>query len=163
MIGSVVPGVGTAIGAGVGGAIGAGKGIYDNYFKGDKPQVKSTTTKESGEYNLSMNPDTGKFMANGKEISGEEYTRLQNMPQGMDKVRAIAAAANNADAVANKSAENEGMKMSTNKAGDVTQVNAPTNINKVTQNNLSKRTARPTDYWQSRYTHKGAMPSVMPM
>lgn len=32
MIGSVVPGVGTAIGAGVGGLIGAGKGIYDQYF-----------------------------------------------------------------------------------------------------------------------------------
>ena len=31
MIGSVVPGVGTAIGAGVGAAIGFGKGLYDNY------------------------------------------------------------------------------------------------------------------------------------
>ena len=31
MIGSVVPGVGTAFGAGVGAAIGFGKGLYDNY------------------------------------------------------------------------------------------------------------------------------------
>lgn len=164
MIGSVVPGVGTAIGGAVGGVIGAGKGIYDNYFKGGATgAVKSKTIKESGEYDLHMDPDTGKFMANGKEISGEEYTRLQNMPMGMDKVRAVAAAANNADKVANASAENDGMKMSKSKSGDVTQVNAPTNINKVTQNQMSKRTARPYDYWQSRYTHKGAMPAIMPM
>jgi GH24 family phage-related lysozyme (muramidase) len=31
MIGSIVPGVGTAVGAGVGAAIGFGKGLYDNY------------------------------------------------------------------------------------------------------------------------------------
>ena len=36
MIGSVIPGVGTAVGAGVGGLIGAGKGIYDQYFS-DQP------------------------------------------------------------------------------------------------------------------------------
>lgn len=35
MIGSVVPGVGTAIGAGIGGVVGAGKGIYDQYYTGN--------------------------------------------------------------------------------------------------------------------------------
>lgn len=160
MIGSVVPGVGTAIGGAAGGIIGAGKGIYDNYFAGDDKAgaVKSKTIKESGEYNLSMDPDTGKFMANGKEISGEEYTRLQNMPMGMDKVRAIAAAANNADAVANRSAENAGMKETVNKQGDKTIVNAPTNIQKVNQNTYGKRLARNTDWYDSRYRHRGVMP-----
>lgn len=162
MIGSVVPGVGTAIGGAAGGIIGAGKGIYDNYFAGDDKAgaVKSKTIKESGEYNLRMDPDTGKFMANDKEISGEEYTRLQNMPMGMDKVRAVAAAANNADAVANKSAENDSMKYTTNKQGDQTLVNAPTNINKVTQTSVTKRPARSPDWYENRHRYKGMVPNV---
>lgn len=47
MIGSVIPGVGTAVGAGVGGLIGAGKGIYDQYF-GDKatPVAKAPAARE---------------------------------------------------------------------------------------------------------------------
>jgi hypothetical protein len=46
MIGSVIPGVGTAIGAGVGGAIGLGKGLYDNWgsmFGGKKKEEVTPT------------------------------------------------------------------------------------------------------------------------
>ena len=46
MIGSVIPGVGTAIGAGVGGLIGAGKGIYDQYFGSKSEASKAPAEKE---------------------------------------------------------------------------------------------------------------------
>ena len=155
MIGSVVPGVGTAIGAGVGGLIGAGKGVYDNYYK-DSPKTTTTTTEESGQYNLRMDPDTGKYMANGKEISAEEYTRLQNMPMGMDQVRANKAAANNADRVAAQSSENAIAKAPNNAATSNNIVNAPTTISKQTQNTAVNVPIRDQDhsirkYYNSRF------------
>ena len=155
MIGSVVPGVGTAIGAGVGGLIGAGKGVYDNYYK-DSPKTTTTTTEESGQYNLRMDPDTGKYMANGKEISAEEYTRLQNMPMGMDQVRAIKAAANNANQVASQSSDNAIAKTPSNAASSNTIVNAPTTVSKQTQNTAVNVPIRDQDhsirkYYNSRF------------
>ena len=163
----IMPGVGTVIGAGIGGFAGSklGKGIGEygaKAWKGltggsdDKSQVKSTTTKESGEYSLSMDPDTGKFMANGKEISGEEYTRLANMPLGMDKVRAIKAAANNADRVASQSSDNAIAKTPNNAASSNTIVNAPTTVSKQTQNTAVNVPIRDQDhsirkYYNSRF------------
>ena len=44
MIGSVVPGVGTAIGAGIGGIVGAGYGLYNNWGTLSKPSAKSVNT-----------------------------------------------------------------------------------------------------------------------
>lgn len=61
MVGSVIPGVGTAIGAGVGGLIGAGKGVYDNFFSEDsskelEPELteeqKNTGGKTFSEFEL---------------------------------------------------------------------------------------------------------------
>lgn len=43
MIGSVIPGLGTAGGALVGGALGAGVGIYDNFFKDKTPAQEQTS------------------------------------------------------------------------------------------------------------------------
>jgi hypothetical protein len=164
----IMPGVGTVIGGAIGGLAGSkvGKGIGEwgsKTWKGltgkgddSKPQVKSTTTKESGEYNLRMDPDTGKFMANDKEISGEEYTRLQNMPLGMDKVRAVAAAANNADRVAAQSSDNAIAKTPNNAAPSNNIVNAPTTISKQTQNTAVNVPIRDQDhsirkYYNSRF------------
>lgn len=42
MIGSVIPGLGTAAGAIIGGIAGAGKGIYDEYFSDDAKKAKVT-------------------------------------------------------------------------------------------------------------------------
>jgi len=47
MIGSVIPGVGTAIGAAAGGIIGAGVGIYKNFFSGDDEEEMETTKSTS--------------------------------------------------------------------------------------------------------------------
>lgn len=49
LVGSVIPGVGTAVGAGVGGVIGAGKGIWDNRgtLFGGSPNVEATPTTQS--------------------------------------------------------------------------------------------------------------------
>lgn len=44
MIGSVIPGVGTAIGAATGGIIGAGVGIYKNFFGSDEEEMETTTS-----------------------------------------------------------------------------------------------------------------------
>ena len=166
----IFPGVGTAIGGALGAGIGAfagskaGKGIGEWGSKtyksltgsGDKTTTKTATTKESGEYNLRMDPDTGKYLANGKEISAEEYTRLQNMPMGMDQVRAVKAAANNADAVANKSADNAAAKLPSKNAPSNNIVNAPTTISKQTQNTAVNVPVRDQDhsirkYYNSRF------------
>ena len=47
MIGSVIPGVGTAIGAAAGGIIGAGVGIYKNFFGSDDEEEMETTKSTS--------------------------------------------------------------------------------------------------------------------
>ena len=159
----ILPGVGTVIGGAIGGLAGSkvGKGIGEwgsKTWKGltGKGDDKTTTTKESGEYNLRMDPDTGKYMANDKEISAEEYTKLANMPLGMDKVRAIKAAANNADRVAAQSSENAIAKTSNSAATSNNIVNAPTTISKQTQNTAVNVPIRDQDhsirkYYNSRF------------
>jgi hypothetical protein len=156
MIGSVVPGVGTAIGAGIGGLIGAGKGVYDNYYK-DSP--KTATTTESTQMSLRMDtsdPNNPRYLANEKEISADEYTKLQNMPLSMEKANAIKAAADNADRVAAQSSENAIAKTPSNAASSNTIVNAPTNISKQTQNTAVNVPIRDQDhsirkYYNSRF------------
>jgi len=156
MIGSVVPGVGTAIGAGVGGLIGAGKGVYDNYYK-DSP--KTATTTESTQMSLRMDtsdPNNPRYLANEKEISADEYTKLQNMPLSMEKANAIKAAADNADRVAAQSSDNAMAKTPSNAASSNTIVNAPTNISKQTQNTAVNVPIRDQDhsirkYYNSRF------------
>lgn len=59
MIGSVIPGVGTAIGAGVGGVIGAGKGIYDQYFGADSKKGKAEPVAKAPATNVAKAPGSG--------------------------------------------------------------------------------------------------------
>lgn len=65
-----------------------------------------------------------------------------------------------ADKVAQASAQNDSMKYTTNKQGDQTLVNAPTNINKVTQTSVTKRPARSPDWYENRHRYKGMVPNV---
>lgn len=59
LIGSIVPGIGTAVGAGIGGVIGAGKGLWDNRqtLFGTQPEPVEQNVKQSAQ---SILPDAGK-------------------------------------------------------------------------------------------------------
>jgi hypothetical protein len=96
-IGSVVPVVGTAIGGLVGGAIGyyggsaigekVGGSLVEGYkgvknflgFGGDeKKEGEPTVSKSESNYDLKFND--GKPTINGKPVSVEDYTKIQNAP-----------------------------------------------------------------------------------
>jgi len=161
MIGSVIPGVGTAVGAGVGGLIGAGKGAYDQYFSDDaKPKTISSSSetmsyKEKDNYSARYDPTTGKYTVNGKEVSEKDYEKIQNS-DGDQHIKAIKTAINNADRVAAQSSDNAIAKTPSNAASSNTIVNAPTNISKQTQNTAVNVPIRDQDhsirkYYNSRF------------
>jgi hypothetical protein len=160
MIGSVVPGVGTAIGAGVGGLIGAGKGVYDNYISSDKPKTISSSGetmsyKEKDNYSMRYDPTTGKYTVNGKEVSEKDYQNIQNS-DGDQHIKAIKTAINNADRVAAQSSENAIAKTPSNSQPSNTIVNAPTTVSKQTQNTAVNVPIRDQDhsirkYYNSRF------------
>ena len=60
MAGSVIPGVGTAVGAGIGGVIGAGKGIYDQYFSDESKGKDSKAMLDNIETTQKSIDDTNK-------------------------------------------------------------------------------------------------------
>lgn len=154
MIGSVIPGVGTAIGAGIGGAVGLGKGIYDNYYKGTP---KTTKNKEAHSLRMdTSDPNNVRYLVDDKEISADEYMRLQNIEDLGDQAKAIAAASNKADQVSARSADNAVAKLPSNSAPATNIVNAPTTISKSSTNNAIKVPIRDQDntvksYHKSRY------------
>ena len=74
MIGSIVPGVGTAIGAGVGGAIGLGKGLYDNWdgmFGGDEKKTEATKPQVT---KAEMETLANEPVEKGKPLSAKQMT-----------------------------------------------------------------------------------------
>lgn len=155
MIGSVIPGVGTAIGAGVGGVIGAGKGIYDQYYKAS-PKSATASNKENHSMRVdTSDPNRVRFLVDGKEVSEKDYMAIQNGPI-QDQPKAIRTALNNADRVTAKSADNAIAKTPSNSQPSNTIVNAPTNVSKQTQNNSIKVPVRDQDhsiksYYRSRF------------
>lgn len=155
MIGSVIPGVGTAIGAGIGGAVGLGKGIYDNYYKGAPKTASSNKEAHSLRMDTS-DPNNVRYLVDDKEISADEYMRLQNIEDLGDQAKAIAAASNKADQVSARSADNAVAKLPSNAAASTNIVNAPTTISKSSTNNSIKVPVRDQDstvksYHKSRY------------
>lgn len=155
MIGSVIPGVGTAIGAGVGGVIGAGKGIYDQYYKAS-PKSATASNKENHSMRVdTSDPNRVRFLVDGKEVSEKDYMAIQNGPI-QDQPKAIRTALNNADRVAAQSSDNAIAKTPSNSQPSNTIVNAPTNVSKQTQNNSIKVPVRDQDhsiksYYRSRF------------
>ena len=150
MIGSVVPGVGTAIGAGVGGLIGAGKGVYDNYFSGS-PKTSAEPNEETHSLRVdTSDPNRLKYTIDGKEVSKADYMKIQNGPLE-DQPRAIRAALNNADKVAAQSSDNAIAKTPSNSQPSNTIVNAPTTVSKQTQNTNVKIPIRDQDHSVRKY------------
>lgn len=157
MIGSVIPGVGTAIGAGIGGVIGAGKGIYDNYYKASP---KTTATSMSNKEQHSMRIDTSdpnniKYLVDGKQVSADDYMNIINSDP-TDQAKAIRTAINNADRVAAQSSDNAIAKTPSKSNAGNNIVNAPTTITKQTQNTSMKVPVRDQDhslrsYYRSRF------------
>lgn len=179
MIGSVVPGVGTAIGAGVGGLIGAGKGIYDQYFGDDskaKPVAKAPVTYEvSGVTSdeVRSHPNYQKYYEqalNGR--TGPDAERMarksaqikitseiaQTRGKRVDASAAVPTAATPqvAETVYNKSGENVAAAQKGPELGSAPViVNAPSTVNN-TSNYGPKSPARNTDssiqqYNRSKY------------
>lgn len=157
MIGSVIPGVGTAIGAGIGGVVGAGKGIYDNYYKASP---KTTATSMSNKEQHSMRIDTSdpnniKYLVDGKQVSADDYMNIINSDP-TDQAKAIRTAINNADRVAAQSSDNAIAKTPSKSNAGNNIVNAPTTITKQTQNTSMKVPVRDQDhslrsYYRSRF------------
>lgn len=155
MIGSVIPGVGTAIGAGIGGVIGAGKGIYDQYYAAPNQSNVTTSSKETHNMHVEgMGTNNPKYIIDGKEVDPDTYTKISNMETGPAQIEAMKKAS--ADSVANKSADNAIAKLPNNNQPSNTIVNAPTNVSKQTQNNNMKVPVRTQDhsvksYYRSRF------------
>ena len=155
MIGSIVPGVGTAIGAGVGGVIGAGKGIYDNYYAAS-PKTTSTSNKETHSVRMdTSDPNNIKYLVDDKQVSADDYMSIVNSDP-TDQAKAIKNAINNADRVAAQSSDNAIAKTPSNAASSNTIVNAPTNVSKQTQNTAVNVPVRDQDhsirkYYNSRF------------
>ena len=168
-IGSVVPVVGTAVGGLVGGALGywggskAGSAIGEYGAKawkgltGGSEKTTTTTSKTQGNMHVEgMGTNNPKYIINGKEVSPEEYERIANMDdEGV--ARAIGKPVRTAGKVYNQSAENETNRMnSSKKDSGNTLLNAPTMVNKQTNNNLVKPPVRDQDpsirqYYRSRF------------
>jgi hypothetical protein len=146
MIGSVVPGVGTAIGAGVGGLIGAGKGVYDNYYKDSPKAIEGKVTQEE--------LDEAMY---GDEIDpNDPLVKQAKAEMNADDARIEAAKKTSADRVAAQSSDNAMAKTPSNAASSNTIVNAPTNISKQTQNTAVNVPVRDQDhsirkYYNSRF------------
>ena len=146
MIGSVVPGVGTAIGAGVGGLIGAGKGIYDNYYKDSPKTIEGKVTQE----------ELDEAMYGDKIDPNDPLVKQAKAEMNADDARIEAAKKTSADRVATQSSDNAIAKTPNNAASSNTIVNAPTNISKQTQNTAVNVPIRDQDhsirkYYNSRF------------
>jgi len=146
MIGSVVPGVGTAIGAGVGGLIGAGKGIYDNYYKASPKAIEGKVTQE----------ELDEAMYGDKIDPNDPLVKQAKAEMNADDARIEAARKTAADKVAAQSSENAIAKTPSNAATSNNIVNAPTTISKQTQNTAVNVPVRDQDhsirkYYNSRF------------
>jgi len=152
MIGSVVPGVGTAIGAGVGGVIGAGKGIYDQYFAegANKP-----TTEDAHSMRIdTSDPNKPKYLVDEKEVDADTYTKISNM----DPVEQVEAVKNlKGNQVQNLSSQNDAAK--TAKANTPIVVPVPSNTGAAAAKpttSLPRGTMRPSESALERYTARGS-------
>ena len=138
MIGSVVPGLGTAVGAGVGGVIGAGVGLYnnwDNMFGKKKEDEAKTTSAE-------MESVMGRPVEKGKPLDPDQMTQVKtNMEHGIKpsalvkesydlalKQPKVEGVGNGSSNISSASASNEELKTGAGKA-NTNVVNAPTTIN----------------------------------
>jgi hypothetical protein len=152
MIGSVIPGVGTAIGAGIGGVIGAGKGIYDNYYAAS-PKTPTVSNAES-HYEIAGQP-----VVPGQPLTNDQMTVIKmakssgktNYPDFVEK-----AYNDQASKVAAQSSENAIAKTPSKSDAGTNIVNAPTTITKQTQNTSMKVPVRDQDhsirsYYRSRF------------
>jgi hypothetical protein len=162
MIGSVIPGVGTAIGAGVGGAIGLGKGLYDNWGSmfGKKKEDDTKTTSAQ------MESVMGKPVTKGKPLDPDQMAQVKtNMEHGIKpsplvkeaydlglKQPKMEGVSNGSAVVEDASARNEGMKSSTSGGGN-TLVNAPTNnvITNTNSNTPSRSPVRNQESTMAKY------------
>lgn len=163
MIGSVIPGVGTAIGAGVGGLIGAGKGIYDQYF-GDKakPVEKASITGHQAQ----VVADYQKEVAAGKLTPEQALTAVKQLSKDPETVAQaekvfggakaamvtpVIAAPQAADAVYAKSSENVAAAQKKPELGAAPVIiNSPTNVSN-TSNFGPKAPARNTESSLQQY------------
>jgi hypothetical protein len=141
MIGSVVPGVGTAIGAGIGGVLGAGKGVYDQYYSSDGKIANANRLTDEQARSIA------------KQI--EQDDELSDSAR-MTKAEARAIMNDSASEVAAQSSKNAIAKTPSNAATSNNIVNAPTTVNKQTQNNMIKTPVRNqlntiNSYYRSRY------------
>jgi hypothetical protein len=130
-------------------------------LKAFKEQKKKDVA--SGKIQLQMNADSG---FSEDEIYSTMY-KAEHAPKlslhdriQMQVAKIKAEEKKDADIVAQASAQNDSMKYTTNKQGDQTLVNAPTNINKVTQTSVAKRPARSPDWYENRHRYKGMVPNV---
>ena len=86
-IGSIFPGVGTAIGAGVGGAIGAGYGAYKNFFADAedmndfiiRPGTKQVLKANKGDYIFGSTNNPGNGAGNSSTGGGNVEALLQEL------------------------------------------------------------------------------------
>lgn len=148
-IGSVIPGVGTAIGAGVGGLVGAGKGIYDNYYK-DSPKAAAIAPEE---YEIG-----GERVIAGQQLTTEQKAIMEaGKASGKEYPAFVEKAYNDtASEVAAQSSDNAIAKTPSNAAASNNIVNAPTTISKQTQNTAVNVPIRDQDhsirkYYNSRF------------
>ena len=148
-IGSVIPGVGTAIGAGVGGLVGAGKGIYDNYYK-DSPKAAAIAPEE---YEIG-----GERVIAGQQLTTEQKAIMEaGKASGKEYPAFVEKAYNDtASEVAARSSDNAIAKTPSNAATSNNIVNAPTTISKQTQNTAVNVPIRDHDhsirkYYNSRF------------
>jgi hypothetical protein len=142
MIGTVVPGVGTAIGAGIGGVVGAGKGIYDQYIAGDVGSEKlgkatmkaklagSTITATSSSGTLKgVTSDQIKSHPNFKKYLAEEESNFPNSPENYTSA---------AERVKEDMIKAQGAKIKTSSANQLT---APKPVaGQITQNLAAEQT-----------------------
>lgn len=160
MIGSVIPGVGTAIGAGVGGAIGLGKGLYDNWTSmfggGEKKEGQPTkegaaeTPKKQAfsEYKgMSMeeiaNAEAKKYGRDTPSITDKRAAQMMYKAANSDSPSVEPVGSNTGNIVAQKSEESAEAKDKMGKSSN-NIVSAPTtNIsNRSSQNNTMRPAIR---------------------
>lgn len=82
MIGSVIPGLGTAAGAIIGGLLGAGKGIYDEYFTEEAIQARKRREGSTVKSGYSVDDGIIKFHPNDKFMQMNDGAILASTQEG---------------------------------------------------------------------------------